>query len=441
MKSIVAIIGRPNVGKSTLFNKLIKRRKALVKDEPGVTRDRLYGKVEYYGKQFILIDTGGFLTKVEGITAEVQKQTEAAIKESDKIIFLMDAKNGLTNQDRDIHEAIRKLQKKSYYVINKVDNPLRTDEVSAEFYELGVDRFFCISAEHNQGLDELLIAITEDIPEISDEKREPGSIPGIAIVGRPNVGKSSLINTLLGMERVVVSEIPGTTRDTIDVLFKREDKTYIFLDTSGLRKRSKIYARLEILSSIKSLRAIDESDVSVLLIDAVDGFVSQDLKISQFILENGKGFILGVNKWDLIQKEAKSDSESIKRDFLLSIERRFRFITHVPVVFISAITGSGLNQLLDTIELVIEERKKRIKTSLLNRVIKEALQLNQPADYRRREIKINYCTQISTAPPTFMFFTNYPDGISDSYKRYLKNYIHEKFGFIGTEIRLLFKQK
>lgn len=441
MMHVVAIIGRPNVGKSTLFNKLIKRRKALVKDEPGVTRDRLYGKVEYHGKEFVLIDTGGFLTKVEGITAEVKKQTEAAIRESDKIIFLMDAKEGLTNQDMDVHEVIRKLNKKSYYVINKVDNPLKRDEACTEFYKLGVDRLFCISAEHNLGLEELLDAITEDIPETSEEKREPDLLPKISIVGRPNVGKSSLINTLLGMERVVVSEIPGTTRDTVDVLFKRGDRTYIFLDTSGLRKRSKIYSRLEILSSIKSLRAIDESDVSVLLIDAVEGLVSQDLKISQFILENGKGFILGVNKWDIIQKEARSNSEKIMSDFLLSIERRFRFITHVPVVFISAITGYGLNQLLDTIELVIEERNKRIKTSLLNRAIKEALQLKQPSDYGKKEIKINYCTQISTAPPTFMFFTNHPEGISDSYKRYLKNYIHEKFGFIGTELRLLFRQK
>lgn len=441
MTQIFAIIGRPNVGKSTLFNKLIKRRKALVKDEPGVTRDRIYGKVEYNGKQFILVDTGGFLIKAEDIAAKVKKQTEYAIKESDKIIFLMDAKDGLTNVDREIHEIIRKLHKKCYYVINKVDNPSKADEISAEFYEVVADRLFCISSEHNHGLDELLFAITEDIPEIGDERREADNIPKIAIVGRPNVGKSSLINSLLGMERVVVSEIPGTTRDTIDVLFRREGKEFIFLDTSGLRRRSKIYSRLEILSSIKSLRAINESDVSVLLIDAVDGFVSQDIKISQFIFENGKGFILGINKWDIIEKEAKNSSEKLKSDFLLSIEARFKFISHVPVVFLSALTGSGFNQLLDTIELVMEERKKRIKTSHLNRVIKEALQSKQPPDYRGREVKINYCTQISTAPPTFVFFTNYPEGISESYRRYLKNYIYEKFGFIGTDIRLLFRRK
>jgi GTP-binding protein len=435
---IVVIIGRPNVGKSTLFNKLIRKRKALVKDEPGVTRDRLYGKVEYHGKQFILVDTGGFLTKAEGISSEVQKQTRLAIEEADRIIFLMDARSGLTPLDRELHEIIRKLHKKSFYVLNKVDNPSHAEEVSAEFYELGVNRFFCISAEHNLGIDELLIAVTEDINEISNDKRE--EFPKIAIVGRPNVGKSSLVNTLLGIERVVVSEIPGTTRDTVDVLFKRGDKSYIFLDTAGLRKRSKIYTRLEILSSIKSLRAIDESDVSVLLIDAIEGLVSNDLKISQFIFENGKGFVLAVNKWDLIQAKAR-DSQKIKLKFIEKIESRFKFITHVPVVFMSALTGYGINELLDTIELVMEERKKRVKTSELNRVLREILKEKAPPDYKNREVKINYCTQISTAPPVLVFFTNFPEGIPELYKRYLKNKFYERLGFVGTDIKLLFRKK
>ncbi len=436
---IVAIIGRPNVGKSTLFNKLIRRRRVLVKDEPGVTRDRLYGKVEYQGKEFIIVDTGGFLTGAEGITAEVQKQTQVAIKESDKIIFLMDARSGLTNLDRELHEIIRKLQKKSFYVLNKVDIPSRAEEMTSEFYELGVDRLFCISAEHNQGIEELLSAVTEDIPVTTKKKEE--RIPRIAIVGRPNVGKSSLINTLLGMERVVVSKIPGTTRDTVDVLYKRGDKKYIFLDTSGLRRRSRIYSRLEILSSIKALRAIDESDVSVLLIDAIDGLVSQDLKISQFIFENGKGFVLAINKWDLIQNKAKSESHIIKEKFLASIEARFKFITHIPVVFISALTGYGISQLLDTIELVMEERKKRIRTSELNKVLREVLREKAPPDYKNKGIKINYCAQIGTAPPVFIFFANFPEGIPELYRRYLKNKIYEKLGFVGTDIKLLFRKK
>lgn len=437
---VVVILGRPNVGKSTLFNKLIKQRKAIVRDEPGVTRDRLYGRVEYQGKQFILIDTGGFISSAEGLTAKVQEQTRAALNEADYALFLMDGETGLTPEDRVLHEILRRSGKKSFYIVNKVDNPSKSYELLSEFYELGVDRIYSISAEHNLGLDELLEDLVTDMPSVElAEKSE--KYPKIAIVGRPNVGKSSLINRILGMERVLVSEIPGTTRDTVDVLFRRGDKSYIFLDTSGLRRRSRIYSRLEILSSIKALRAIDESDISILLIDAVEGLVSQDLKICQFIFENGKGFVMAVNKWDLILKEGGNDVGRVKRRFIESIEGKFNFITHVPVAFISAMTGYGISELLDTVELVMDERQKKIKTSVLNRVIREALKFRQPPDYRNKEVKINYCTQIATAPPTFVLFTNYPEGISESYKRYLKNRIHEEFGFIGTDIRFVIRKK
>lgn len=440
MMQVVAIVGRPNSGKSTLFNKLIRRRKALVKDEPGVTRDRIYGKVEYGGKQFILIDTGGFLPDAEGITAEVQKQTRYAIEESDKIIFLMDGQSGLTTLDLELHDLIRSLKKPCFYVVNKLDNPSKTDLMMAEFFNLGVEKLYPVSAEHNLGLDELLNAITEDMEQVVEKDREE-HIPRIAIVGRPNVGKSSLVNTLLGMERVVVSEIPGTTRDTVDVMYKRGDRTYIFLDTAGLRRRSRIYSRLEILSSIKALRAIDESDVSVLLIDSKEGLVSQDLRITQFIFENGKGFVLAINKWDLIQESGIKEAQKIKGEFLRKLERRFKFITRIPVVFISALKGFGINELLDTIELVIDERQKRVKTSELNRFLREVIKEKAPPDYKNHEVKINYCTQISTAPPVFLFFTNFPEGIPEIYRRYLKNKIYEKLGFIGTDIKLLFRRK
>jgi len=440
MNPVIAIIGRPNVGKSTLFNKLIKRRRALVKDEPGVTRDRIYGRVEFQNKSFVVIDTGGFLTDADGLTAKVQEQTRMAIQEADRVIFLLDGRSPLTIYDLALDQMLKKMQKKSYYVINKIDKPSMIESIDAEFYKLGANKLYFISAEHNFGLDELLMDITSDIPP-SDGEREERDIPRIAIVGRPNVGKSSLVNKLLGMERVVVSEIPGTTRDTVDVLFQRNDQKYIFLDTSGIRKRAKVTSRLELLSTIKALRAIDDCDVSVLLTDAIEGIVSQDLRIGQFIIENGKGFVLAINKWDLIQSSKGKNTEDIQIKFLQAVENRFRFLSHIPVVFLSALTGYGTEKLLDTIELVINERSRKIKTSELNKFIRRIIKEKPPPDYKNKDIKINYCTQVSTSPPAFLFFTNYPEGITESYRRYIKNKIYDEFGFVGTEIRLFFRRK
>jgi len=442
VKPLVAIIGRQNVGKSTLFNKIVGRRRSLVRNEPGVTRDRIYGNAEYSGRQFIVVDTGGLVSDAKGITAAIQQQTLFAIKEASAVIFLMDGRDGITPLDKEIHRMLKESGARAIYAVNKIDTPSRSELDIAEFFELGVEKIFPIAAEHNRGIDDLLDNLVELQPETADAPDSGQQLPRIAIIGRPNVGKSSFLNKLLGWERVIVSEIPGTTRDSVDAVVEKNGRKYVFLDTAGIRRRTRINTRIEQLSSIKAIRTIDDCNIGILMIDGIEGLVSQDLRIGEFIWDSGKGFILVVNKLDLVlAKSGVKKSEKLKDEFISAVRKRYSFLAYVPIIFTSAVTGYGVDELMRTIEEVSLEHSKRVKTSDLNQTIRHAVRMNPPPSYGRGEVRILYGTQISTSPPAIVIFTNHPEGISQTYNRYLMKKIHESFGFIGTPVSLIIRKK
>ncbi|OGP54041.1 MAG: ribosome biogenesis GTPase Der [Deltaproteobacteria bacterium RBG_13_52_11] len=435
MRPIVAIVGRPNVGKSTLFNRLVGFRKAIVESIPGVTRDRNYAEVNRFERPFTLIDTGGFEPiSQDGLLAQMAEQCRLAVEEADVIIFLLDGKEGLNPSDHEIAHLLRRRAKKVLYVINKIDGPKHEERIY-DFYALGVETLYPLSAQHNYGIDRLIEAVIDLLASpASEERREHGAIR-IAVVGRPNAGKSSLINRILGYDRVIVHETPGTTRDAIDTPFSVGERSYVLVDTAGIRRKARISLRLEKYSVVEAIKSIERADVALLVLDAQEGAPEQDARIGGLIHDKGKGGIIVVNKWDLVGGEAATTAYTEK------VRESLWFLDYAPLIFTSAVTGEGVDRIFEVVEGVAAERGNRIPTPRLNRWLQEVVESHAPPLYRKKRVKLSYITQVSTRPPTFAIFTNYPSGVKFSYRRYLNNRLREAFGFFGNPIRLIFRKK
>lgn len=434
-KPVVAIVGRPNVGKSTLFNRLAGGLVAIVEDRPGVTRDRLYRDSEWLGRKFTIIDTGGIEFKNEqtSIPTQMRKQAEIAIEESDVIVFVADAQNPITPDDEMIAQILRRSGKPVVLAANKVENFSKAELY--EFYSLGLGDPIPISAVHGMNVGDLLDEVITHFPAQEEEEYDP-DIVRIAAIGRPNVGKSSLVNSLLGEERVIVSNIPGTTRDAIDTPFEHEGKHYILIDTAGMRRKGRIDELTEQYSVSRSLRAVDRSDVILMLIDAVEGITEQDKKIAGYAHEAGKGIVLVVNKWDLVEKDDKTMNR-----FEKNIREELSFMLYVPTLFVSAKTGQRVNRLLELVDFVAEQNSTRVTTATINTLVREWVHLNPPPSDKGKRLKILYMTQVGVKPPTFVCFVNDPELMHFSYKRYLENQLRKSFGFEGSPIRLVIRQK
>jgi GTP-binding protein len=436
MKPIIAIVGRPNVGKSTLFNRLARKRKAIVENEPGVTRDRIYAETSWNDQAFILIDTGGFEpTAKERMAQQVREQAEVAIQEADLILFLMDGKEGLTPTDTEAADYLRKIAKPVFYVVNKIDGERHEDGV-IDFFRLGVERLFSISAAHGRGVGDLMDEVMEALPpSVPEEERREEEIR-VALIGRPNVGKSSLLNKLLGRPRAMVDSQPGTTRDAIDTPLSRDGKKYVFIDTAGLRRKSRITQRLEKYSTIRALKSLERCDVALVLIDGYEGLTEQDARITEFAAECGRAILLIVNKWDLVQKDSRTSAAYKER-----ISREMKTLDFVPVLFVSALTGQRVSRIFAAIEQVVGEYRKRIPTGNLNQWLQETLQKSSPPIWRGRPGKIYFLSQVAASPPTFVFFMNHPQAVTESYQRFLLRRLRERYGFAGVPIRFLFRQR
>jgi GTP-binding protein len=436
-KPVVAIVGRPNVGKSTFVNRLVGSRESIVDDMPGVTRDRLYFDVEWAGKPFTIIDTGGIIPGMEDeIMLSIYSQVEIAAEQADAIIFLVDGKDGLNPSDEDIANLLRKSVKKPIFLaVNKIDAPEKLSSIN-DFYALGIGEPHPVSAIHGTGyLGDLLDEIINILPEYKPE--EENNKIKVAVVGKPNVGKSSLVNSLLGEDRVIVSEVSGTTRDTIDTELNVDGQDYILVDTAGIRKKARVEYGVERFSVVRSLKAIRNADVALLLIDATEGLTDQEKKISQIIVEDGRAFVLVINKWDAVEnKQTNSTVEYIKK-----LEQEAPFLSYVPKLFISAKTKQRLNKIFPTVQEIFAETNKRISTNLLNKIILEALSLNPPPTQKGKRLRIYYSTQSNVAPPTFVLFVNNKDILSQSYEKYLENKLREAFGFVGAPIRIVVREK
>ncbi len=436
MKPIIAIVGRPNVGKSTLFNRLARRRKAIVEDEPGVTRDRNYAEAMYEDHPFILIDTGGFEPAAKDrIQQQIREQVEVAIQEADLILFLMDGKEGLNPTDIDITKYLRQVTKPVFYVVNKVDGERHEGGVP-DFYRLGVPALYSISAAHGRGIGELMDEVLKTFPRALPEEERKEEEIRVALVGRPNVGKSSLLNKLIGRSRAIVDSMPGTTRDAIDTPLLREGRNYIFIDTAGIRRKSKVTQRLEKYSAIKALKSVERCDVALVLLDGFEGLTEQDARIAEFAEESGRAQILVVNKWDLVQKDSATLEGYKER-----MRQEMKTLDYVPILFISALTGLRVSKIFATIDQVIAEHRKRVSTADLNNWLQESVESYPPPLYRNRRVKLYYISQVSVAPPTFILFTNEPQGLGETYQRYLLRRLREKYGFIGTPLRLFLKKR
>lgn len=434
-KELVAIVGRPNVGKSTLFNKLTGKRIAIVEDTPGVTRDRIYSHVEWLNHRFILVDTGGIEPKSEDIIlVQMKRQAELAIETADVIVFMVDGKEGIVPADYEVAEMLRKAKKPVILIVNKIDS-LSLEDNKFEFYNLGIGDPLAISAAQGLGIGDMLDEIVKNFEDVADAEEDTPEIK-VAITGKPNVGKSSLLNRLAGEERVIVSDIPGTTRDAIDSYIEINGDKFLFIDTAGIRRKSKVKEEVERYSVIRSLAAIERADICLVMVDAEEGVTEQDEKIAGFAHEAGKGIVIVVNKWDLIQKDDKTMNE-----FENAIRRDLSFIDYAPITFISAKTGQKLTKLIETIKYVDNQHAMRVKTGVLNEVVNEALMMKQPPVEKGKMLKIYYATQASTRPPTFVFFVNYTDAIHFSYKRYLENQLRKHFGMEGTPIRFIYREK
>lgn len=433
----VAIVGRPNVGKSTFFNRLLGERKAIVDDVSGVTRDRQYGVTDWNGKTFNLIDTGGFVPQSEDVfEKEIKKQVLIAVEEAHAIVFIVDAATGITDLDVAMADVLRRTSKPVFLAVNKVDNHTRLLEAT-EFYGLGFENIFFISAMTGTGTGEVLDAVTELISEEkSEETSELAALPKIAIMGQPNVGKSSLLNTLIGQERTIVSDIAGTTRDTIHTHYKLFQKEFILIDTAGIRRKTKVHEDLEFYSVIRAIKAMDEADVCLLMLDAQKGITAQDLSIFAMAVKKGKGIVVLVNKWDLINKETNTAKE-----FEKSLKERLAPFTDLPILFISAKEKTRIFKVIETALEVYENRKRVVPTSQLNEVMLKAIESYHPPVVRGNAVKIKYITQLPTHVPSFAFFTNHPDEIKEPYKNYLENQLRQKFRFTGVPVRIFFRKK
>ncbi|HHU93019.1 MAG TPA: ribosome biogenesis GTPase Der [Halanaerobiaceae bacterium] len=435
-KPVVAIVGRPNVGKSTLFNRLAGNRISIVESEPGITRDRIYADIEWLEKSFILVDTGGIETDSDDlIIKKMRQQAQLAIEEADLLLFVVDGRSGITNLDQEIADYLRKTNKKILLLINKVDDFSLVDEITWQFYSLGFEEIIPISAEHGKNVGDLLEKIVDNLPLLEDDELDNEAL-NIAIIGKPNVGKSSLVNYLAGYERVIVSDIPGTTRDAIDTLVEIKGVKYNLIDTAGMRRKARIKDSVEYYSVIRTIRAIDRADAVLMLIDATEGVTGQDKKIVGYAHDNGKAIVLAVNKWDLVEKETNTMEEYKKE-----IYNELKFINYAPITFISALTGKRVPEALELLEYVIDQNSLRIKTGLLNEVLEEAFLLREPPGYRGKKLKLYYATQVAIKPPTFLLFVNDPELMHFSYERYLENALRKAFGFIGTTIRINLKKR
>jgi len=434
MSNIVAIVGRPNVGKSTLFNRLTESKDAIVDEISGVTRDRHYGKVDWNGKEFSIIDTGGYVVNSDDVfEEEIRKQVTLAIEESDVILLMVDVLNGITDLDEAIAKILRKSNKKICLVVNKVDNIMRLYDIN-EFYKLGLGELFAVSSMNGSGTGELLDEVVNNFEKTGQEKID--DIPKLAIIGRPNVGKSSLINTLIGKERNIVTPISGTTRDSNYTRYNKYNQNFYLIDTAGLRKKGKVHEALEFYSVLRSIRAIENADVCLLMIDATRGIESQDLSILNLIIKNRKGVVILVNKWDLVEKETGST-----KIFTRAIKEKVAPFQDIPVLFISAITKQRVHKVLEISMDVYKNRSQKIQTSKLNSVMLEIVIANPPPSVKGRYIKIKFVVQLPTLAPSFAFFCNYPQYVKDPYKRYLENRLRENFNFSGVPIQIFMRKK
>ena len=431
-KPVVALVGRPNVGKSTIFNKIIGKKIAIIEDTPGVTRDRLYGSAEFEDYKFFVIDTGGIESGDGDFNNDIKMQAELAIDEADKVIFVVDGKEGLTSDDLLVRDILMKSGKDIVVAINKADTK-EFKEHMYDFYELGFENYANISGEQNTGMYNLLELICKDFTEIEDYDED---FIKFSIIGRPNVGKSSLVNAILNEERVIVSDIAGTTRDSIDMPFTYHEQPFVVIDTAGMRKKGKVYEKIEKYSLLRSLRAIDRSDVCLLIINAEEGIIEHDKHIASYALEAGKAIVIVVNKWDVIE-----DKDTQMKKFKELIKSEFAFLSYAPIVFLSAKTRKRIHTLIPEVLKVYENSKREIKTSLLNDVIRDAYDLNLPPSYKGKRLKIYFSNQKSSMPPTFDIQVNSKGLIHFSYERYLENKIRESFDFEGTPIVINFKNK
>lgn len=440
MKPVVAIVGRPNTGKSTLFNRLVGERRAIVEDLPGTTRDRLYGETEWQGIDFTIIDTGGLQDEDEydalaprEISAHTQNQARFAIEEADVILFLVDGASGVSAADHDVAELIRRSEKPVVLAVNKTENESRRAN-AVEFYELGIGEPIAFSGLHGIGTGDVLDALIPYLPRAEEE--EDVEYPAFAIVGRPNVGKSALLNSLMGKERTIVSDTPGTTRDSIDTTVEWAGNTVTLIDTAGIRRRGKVERGVEKHSVLRSMRAIDRADVAMVVVDASEGFTAQDTHIAGYVAQARKGIILVVNKWDLVIKDSKTMAE-----FQEAAAETFSFVPYAPMVFTSALTGQRVDQIIEVALHVYGERQKRISTGEINRMLREAVAQHPPPSRPSSWLKFYYATQSDVAPPRFVFFCNDPRNVHFSYERYLENTIRERWGFDGSPIVMHFRSR
>lgn len=434
-KPIVAIVGRPNVGKSTIFNRIIGDRLAIVEDKPGVTRDRIYGTGEWNGKPFNIIDTGGIEVYGEDeMLRSIRVQAELAIEEADVIVFMCEAKSGVTQADEEVAQMLFRSGKPIVLAVNKVDNMSRMDDIY-EFYSLGFGDPVPISGSHGTGIGDLLDEVVNNLPDLSDEEYGEDVIK-VALIGRPNVGKSSLVNAILGEERVIVSDVAGTTRDAIDTPFEKDDQRFVLIDTAGMRKRGKVYETTEKYSVMRSMKAIERADVVLVVINGEEGIIEQDKHIAGYAHEAGKAVLFVVNKWDVVDKNDKT-----MHQFETKIRDHFLFMTYAPIVFLSAKTKQRLHKLLPVVQHVAQQHAKRIPTHLLNDVVTDAVAYNPPPTDKGRRLRINYATQVAVKPPTIVVFVNDPELMHFSYERYLENRIRAAFDFEGTPIRIFTRRK
>jgi len=436
MKPIIAIVGRPNVGKSTLFNRITRSKDALVDNSPGVTRDRHYGDASWNDIEFTLVDTGGF-TEGDDFAEAIRFQVHQAIADADVIVLLLDGKEGVSPFDQDVINILRTVDKPIFYTVNKIDGA-EQEVMLSDFYQLGIDNLYPLSAEHRYGVNDLLDDLVDSLKAITTEAAEESDQEWIklAVVGRPNVGKSSLINRILGENRLLVSELPGTTRDAIDSVCKLDGKSYLLVDTAGIRRKGKVSQKLEKFSIIKALRSLDRCDVALIVMDAGEGVTDQDIAIAGYAHERGCGCILLLNKWDLVDKDNKTVKVYTER-----LRDQAKFLSFAPALTISALTGQRVTKIFQLVNTVYDQYQRRIGTGLLNRIFERAIEKNEPSLHRGTRIKFYYAVQISTKPPTIVYFVNYPQAVHFSYKRYLINQLREGAGLDRTPIRLVLRQR